>query len=150
MNANGVRGGVLCAPRSGGASRSETGKHSGYLGRSSQAARFLRSQAAGAGTGFRTDRNLFPGGSSDPEYASPEQVRRWRWLACRWSRPMSSDGTIWARVYEHYLAEEPGIALQRIRPQDRSSRKDFSIVIDGARFGVSRDFLCAALEKENV
>ncbi len=55
-----------------------------------------------------------------------------------------------ARVYEYYLGGEPGITLQKIRPQDRSSRKDFSVVIDAARFGVSRDFLCAALERENI
>jgi dTDP-4-amino-4,6-dideoxygalactose transaminase len=55
-----------------------------------------------------------------------------------------------AQLYEQYLGEEPGLDLQRIRPQDRSSRKDFSIVVDGARFGVSRHLLAAALEMENV
>jgi len=55
-----------------------------------------------------------------------------------------------AALYEQYLGEEPGLSVQQIRPQDRSARKDFSIVIDEARFGVSRDFLRQALEKENV
>jgi dTDP-4-amino-4,6-dideoxygalactose transaminase len=55
-----------------------------------------------------------------------------------------------ASIYEYYLAKEPGLTLQQSDPRDRATRKDFSIVIDPARFGVSRDFLCRALEQENV
>lgn len=55
-----------------------------------------------------------------------------------------------ARIYEDYLANEPGVTVQKIRPQDRAARKDFSIVIDAARFGISRDFLHSALEQENI
>ena len=55
-----------------------------------------------------------------------------------------------ARIYEQYLGNQPGLSVQKIRPADRATRKDFSIVIDEARFGISRAFLQAALEKENV
>lgn len=55
-----------------------------------------------------------------------------------------------ARVYESCLAGQAGLRLQKVRPPDRASRKDFSIVIDEGRFGVSRDFLEAALERENI
>jgi dTDP-4-amino-4,6-dideoxygalactose transaminase len=55
-----------------------------------------------------------------------------------------------ASWYEHYLGSEPGLSFQKVRPEDRSSRKDFSIAVDPDRFGVSRDFLERALERENV
>lgn len=55
-----------------------------------------------------------------------------------------------AHIYEQYLGSEPGLALQHIRPGDRSTRKDFSISIDESHFGVSRRFLEFALQKENI
>jgi dTDP-4-amino-4,6-dideoxygalactose transaminase len=55
-----------------------------------------------------------------------------------------------ASIYEYYLAKEPGLTLQQSDPRDRTTRKDFSIVIDPDRFGVSRDFLYRAFEQENV
>jgi dTDP-4-amino-4,6-dideoxygalactose transaminase len=55
-----------------------------------------------------------------------------------------------ARRYEACLEGQPGVTLQRVRPEDRSTRKDFSLVVDEAAFRVSRNFLHAALEKENI
>ncbi|HZS49268.1 MAG TPA: DegT/DnrJ/EryC1/StrS family aminotransferase [Bryobacterales bacterium] len=55
-----------------------------------------------------------------------------------------------AAAYHACFQNEPGIAMQQIRPRDRSAFKDFSIVIEEARFGISRDFLYSALEAENV
>jgi dTDP-4-amino-4,6-dideoxygalactose transaminase len=37
-----------------------------------------------------------------------------------------------ARVYERCLGAVPGVTLQKIRPQDRSARKDFTILVEGA------------------
>jgi dTDP-4-amino-4,6-dideoxygalactose transaminase len=50
-----------------------------------------------------------------------------------------------AACYESVLASQPGVALQQIHPQDRSARKDFSVVLDAP----SR-LLQAALAQENV
>lgn len=55
-----------------------------------------------------------------------------------------------AARYEACLAAEPGIALQSIRPQDRSTRKDFSLVIDETRFGATSRLLQSALDQENI
>ncbi len=55
-----------------------------------------------------------------------------------------------ASIYEHYLAGEPGVSLQKVRPQDLAARKDFSISIEERRFGVSGRFLASALEMENI
>lgn len=50
-----------------------------------------------------------------------------------------------AACYEAVLASQPGVALQQIHAQDRSARKDFSVVLDAP----SR-LLQAALAQENV
>src|SRR5579859_3982403 len=55
-----------------------------------------------------------------------------------------------ANAYVSTLASEPGVSFQRVRMGYRSSRKDLGILFDEKQFGVSRDFLRAALEKENV
>jgi len=55
-----------------------------------------------------------------------------------------------AAAYHTCFQNEAGIAMQQIRPRDRSTFKDFSLVIEETRFGVSRDFLYSALEAENV
>ena len=55
-----------------------------------------------------------------------------------------------AACYEAVLGSEHGVSLQKIRPQDRSTRKDFSIVLEETRFGVPRRLIQPALEQENV
>ncbi len=55
-----------------------------------------------------------------------------------------------ARIYEEYLGSEPGLGFQGLRRQDLSTRKDFSILVDEARFGVSAPLLAQALAAENV
>ena len=52
--------------------------------------------------------------------------------------------------YERRLRTIPGISFQRISPGNRSSCKDFAILIDEGAFGKSRDWLYEALEKENI
>jgi dTDP-4-amino-4,6-dideoxygalactose transaminase len=53
-------------------------------------------------------------------------------------------------AYGKGLAEVPGIQFQRILPGDRCSYKDFTVLIDAARFGLSRDALASALELEGI
>jgi dTDP-4-amino-4,6-dideoxygalactose transaminase len=55
-----------------------------------------------------------------------------------------------AAAYEERLGTQPGILTQKVRPEDCSSCKDFSIVIDEFRFGICRDFLQVALEHEGL
>ncbi len=55
-----------------------------------------------------------------------------------------------AALYETRLAAQPGLAFQRIGDGCRSSRKDFAVLIEEGAFGVSRDFLHAALARDNV
>lgn len=55
-----------------------------------------------------------------------------------------------AALYRELLAGLPGVSFQKIRPQDRSSVKDFSIRVTSAEFGLSRDVLAAALQEEGV
>ncbi|HKR65207.1 MAG TPA: DegT/DnrJ/EryC1/StrS family aminotransferase [Thermoanaerobaculia bacterium] len=56
----------------------------------------------------------------------------------------------YAARYAARLTRIPGIEVQKIDPRDRSSYKDFSIVIDAAKFGMDRDRLAAALAAENI
>jgi dTDP-4-amino-4,6-dideoxygalactose transaminase len=53
-------------------------------------------------------------------------------------------------IYHERLGRLPGIEFQQVRPGDRNSYKDFSIVIDAGRFGLTRAELQAALTAENV
>jgi len=55
-----------------------------------------------------------------------------------------------AAVYRGLLGELPGIAFQRIRAEDRSSFKDFSLRVRAAEFGLTRDQLAAALDAEGI
>ena len=55
-----------------------------------------------------------------------------------------------ARRYEDGLAGLAGLSFQQVRAEDRNTYKDFSIHVDAARFGMSRDELGAALLAENV
>jgi dTDP-4-amino-4,6-dideoxygalactose transaminase len=52
--------------------------------------------------------------------------------------------------YEQRLGSIPGIGFQRILPTNRSACKDFSILVDEAVFGKSRDWLVEAMEQENI
>jgi dTDP-4-amino-4,6-dideoxygalactose transaminase len=55
-----------------------------------------------------------------------------------------------AVVYRDLLGTLPGLGFQRIRPQDRSSFKDFSVRIRAAEFGLSRDQVATALAAEGI
>jgi dTDP-4-amino-4,6-dideoxygalactose transaminase len=52
--------------------------------------------------------------------------------------------------YERSLRTIPGLSFQRIRAGNRSSCKDFAVLVEEAAFGKSRDWLFDALEKENI
>ena len=51
--------------------------------------------------------------------------------------------------YQELLGDVPGIGFQHVRPADRSSYKDFTILV-GDDFGCSRDQVVAALDSEGV
>jgi len=55
-----------------------------------------------------------------------------------------------AGTYRRLLGEVPGVTFQQTRPGDRSSHKDFSILVDAEAFGMGRDALVAALDAEGV
>jgi dTDP-4-amino-4,6-dideoxygalactose transaminase len=48
------------------------------------------------------------------------------------------------------LGGVPGVGFQRIRPSDRSSYKDFSLVIEPDEFGLTRDELASVLLAEGI
>lgn len=56
----------------------------------------------------------------------------------------------YADAYAEELAGIPGVALQEVRTDCRSSYKDFTVLIDKLQFGAGRDQLGAALGRENV
>ncbi|MFO0900317.1 MAG: DegT/DnrJ/EryC1/StrS family aminotransferase [Pirellulales bacterium] len=55
-----------------------------------------------------------------------------------------------AKKYRAGLESLPGLHFQEIRPGDRSSYKDFSIVVEADAFGLTRDELALALRADNV
>ncbi len=55
-----------------------------------------------------------------------------------------------ALLYKSLLAHLPGITFQKIHKANRSSFKDFSILIDRDAFGLNRDKLYDALMAENI
>ena len=55
-----------------------------------------------------------------------------------------------ATVFRERLGRLPGLTFQRIHPTDRCSYKDFSLLVDEERFGLTRDQLSAALRAENI
>ncbi len=55
-----------------------------------------------------------------------------------------------AQLYKKLLTALPGISFQKIADGNRSSFKDFSILIDQKKFGLSRDQLSQALLAENI
>lgn len=54
------------------------------------------------------------------------------------------------KVYISKLKSIPGISFQKIKTGATSSYKDFSIFIDERKFGLNRDQLATALDKENI
>jgi len=54
------------------------------------------------------------------------------------------------QLYKKYLSELPGISFQKIKSGNQSSYKDFSILIDEKKFGLTRDQLYKALIAENI
>jgi dTDP-4-amino-4,6-dideoxygalactose transaminase len=52
--------------------------------------------------------------------------------------------------YESRLESVPGLSFQHIRRVNRSACKDFSLLVDEAAFGRTRDWLFDALHKENI
>jgi dTDP-4-amino-4,6-dideoxygalactose transaminase len=52
--------------------------------------------------------------------------------------------------YRNGLAELPGVAAQQVDPRDRSTYKDFTIAIDEAAFGLSRDAVVKALRADGI
>lgn len=55
-----------------------------------------------------------------------------------------------ARLYRTMLQDVPGIRFQHIDKGNRSSYKDFAIIIEPDEFGISRDQLMQALKAENI
>jgi dTDP-4-amino-4,6-dideoxygalactose transaminase len=55
-----------------------------------------------------------------------------------------------AEIYQKRLARLPGLSFQEIGAGNRSSYKDFSIIVDADAFGLARDELAIALEAENI
>jgi dTDP-4-amino-4,6-dideoxygalactose transaminase len=55
-----------------------------------------------------------------------------------------------AASFTEGLRELPGVSFQKIRAQDVSTCKDFSLLIDAQEFGLTRDDLAAALTEERV
>jgi len=55
-----------------------------------------------------------------------------------------------ARLFMEGLSTLPGVSFQKVRPQDVSTYKDFSTVVNAEQFGLDRDQLAAALTAENI
>jgi len=55
-----------------------------------------------------------------------------------------------AAAFRERLSQLPGLTFQYIHPQDRSSYKDLSVLVDETEFGLSRDELALALRAENI
>ncbi len=53
-------------------------------------------------------------------------------------------------LYKKRLGALPGVSFQKITSGNRSSFKDFSILIDEKKFGLGRDALCQCLLAENI
>jgi dTDP-4-amino-4,6-dideoxygalactose transaminase len=55
-----------------------------------------------------------------------------------------------AAAFRERLGHLPGLTFQQVHPEDRSSYKDFSLLVDEAAFGLTRDELALALRAENI
>lgn len=56
----------------------------------------------------------------------------------------------YVKLYKQKLRGIHGLKYQKISENSVSAHKDFAIVIDENKFGLSRDALCDALSKENI
>lgn len=56
----------------------------------------------------------------------------------------------YAGVFQEVMGRLPGIGFQTVTNGDRCSYKDFSITVDSAKFGITRDELAQALAAENI
>jgi dTDP-4-amino-4,6-dideoxygalactose transaminase len=55
-----------------------------------------------------------------------------------------------AMLYRERLGKVPGISFQLVRDGNRSSYKDFSIIVSEDAFGLTRDELATVLQAENI
>ena len=55
-----------------------------------------------------------------------------------------------AALYREELGSLPGIGFQKVRPDNRSSYREYTITVDPDAFGLTRDELALALAAENV
>ena len=62
----------------------------------------------------------------------------------------ASNRVHYAAAYRERLSALAGLGFQSVRAGDRCSYKDFSITVDGAEFGLSRDELARALAAEGI
>jgi dTDP-4-amino-4,6-dideoxygalactose transaminase len=53
-------------------------------------------------------------------------------------------------LFRECLGQLPGLTFQTILPGNRCSYKDLSVLVDGGKFGVTRDQLAWALQAENI
>jgi dTDP-4-amino-4,6-dideoxygalactose transaminase len=53
-------------------------------------------------------------------------------------------------IFQETLESLPGVGFQTVRPGDRHSYKDFSVTINPAAFGTTRDELAVSLAAENI
>lgn len=56
----------------------------------------------------------------------------------------------YVELYRHQLSGVPGLSFQAVASGNRSSYKDLCIMVESARFGLSRDQLSSALAAENI
>ncbi len=56
----------------------------------------------------------------------------------------------YVEIYRQLLHQLPGLSFQAVASGNRCSYKDFCIMVDSERFGVSRDQLSEALQAENI
>lgn len=52
--------------------------------------------------------------------------------------------------YKNKIGNIPGITFQKILPNDRTTFKDFSIILDDSKFGMNRDTLQKRLSEERI
>ena len=52
--------------------------------------------------------------------------------------------------YKKKIGNIPGITFQKILPNDRTTFKDFSIILDDSKFGMNRDTLQKRLSEERI
>jgi dTDP-4-amino-4,6-dideoxygalactose transaminase len=55
-----------------------------------------------------------------------------------------------AERYREAMGAAPGVGFQQVRDGDRSSYKDFTILVDESEFGASREAVVAALHAEGI